>query len=228
MNKLKYLCGGVVLLAVLLASVSGCTKQDTAGEPKQDVKTGHYAVNASDVREINIDVKDRAIEITESPDEDIMITYYENDKEFYDILLDGDKVLSMKAASDKNLSDYVGFSDDSMQTIKLEVPNPLLSNLVISSTKNDIKLPDLRFEGNIKIDINDGEIELENTTPLGDVTLSAKNGDISGTLKGKLDDFKITSNAHKGKSNLPDSKEDGTQALEVKTNNGDIDLAFVD
>ena len=41
------------------------------------------------------------------------------------------------------------------------------------------------------------------------------------------DDFVIQSEIKKGKSNLPDNKDDGEKALNVSSNNGNVDIMFV-
>ena len=58
------------------------------------------------------------------------------------------------------------------------------------------------------------------------LTLSAKNGDISGAVAGSYDDFSIQTEIKKGESNLPGDKDDGEKALRVSCNNGDVDIAF--
>ena len=59
------------------------------------------------------------------------------------------------------------------------------------------------------------------------MTLSAKNGDISGAVAGSYDDFSIHSEIKKGESNLPDNKDSGEKKLNVSCNNGDVDIELV-
>ena len=59
------------------------------------------------------------------------------------------------------------------------------------------------------------------------LTLTAKNGDISGTVIGSYDDFAIQSEIKKGDSNLPDNKDSGDKTLKVSSNNGDVNIEFV-
>lgn len=221
MKKSIQILGNVLLMTFILVFVSGCSGQ-TSGV----VKEQQYSAASSDVAEINISVKDRAIEILPSSDGEIHITYFESDKEFYEITVNENKVLTMQSASDKELSDYFGLSGDSMRSIKLEVPNPLPCKLVISSTKNDVVLPEIVVEGGIDIQINDGAIALDSISVQGDISLNAKNGNISGNLIGNYEDYSIQANAHKGDSNLPENKAEGTKALIVNTNNGDIEIEF--
>lgn len=222
MKKFMQILTSALMLTATMAFVSGCSNQ-TSGAVEQQ-----FSAVSSDVAEINIAVKDRAIEILPSSDGEIHITYFESDKEFYEIAVNENKVLTMQSASDKELSDYFGLSDDSVRSILLEVPNPLPCNLVISSTKNDIVLPEIVVEGGVDIQMNDGAIALDHITVQGDISLNAKNGNISGSLIGSYEDYSIQANAHKGDSNLPEHKAEGTNALTVNTNNGDIDIEFID
>lgn len=216
-NYLKY----VLLLATTAVLLTSCSSQ-----PSGEVKEQIYTAASSDVSEINLSVKDRAIEILPSTDGEIHITYFENNKEFYELDLDENKVLTMQSASDKELGDFFGLSGDSMSAIKLELPSPLPCNLVISSTKNDIKLPEIVVEGNLAVEINDGTISLDKISAQGDIALNAKNGNITGSLTGNYEDFIIEAKAHKGESNLPESKTDGMKKLDANTNNGNIEIAF--
>ena len=57
--------------------------------------------------------------------------------------------------------------------------------------------------------------------------LVAKNGNISGTIIGSYDDFSIQSEIKKGESNLPDNKNGGEKTLNISSNNGDVNIEFV-
>lgn len=59
------------------------------------------------------------------------------------------------------------------------------------------------------------------------IALTAKNGDVTGTIAGGWDDFAITCSIKKGESNLPAEKPGGVKSLRVDCNNGDVALSFV-
>ena len=86
-----------LVLSILL--LAGCTDS----EPQFTQKD--YTADASQIREIHIDVRDRAIEVSLSSDDQIHISYRESSKEFYDISLSEDQVLTMTSASQKDWSD---------------------------------------------------------------------------------------------------------------------------
>ena len=73
---------------------------------------------------------------------------------------------------------------------------------------------------------NGGNIRFAKLTVGREIALTAKNGDISGTVAGSYDDFAIRSAVKKGESNLPETKDGGEKSLNVSCNNGDISIAF--
>ena len=60
-----------------------------------------------------------AVEVTISEDQHVHIEYSENSKEYYDIAVSEDSILTMTGASDKDLSDYMGGkpSDDDTEDL---------------------------------------------------------------------------------------------------------------
>ena len=81
--------------------------------------------------------------------------------------------------------------------------------------------------GSINISSNGGNITFENLDVGNALYLTVKNGDISGTVIGSYDDFAIQSEIKKGESNLPDNKDGGEKTLNVSSNNGDVNIEFV-
>ena len=81
--------------------------------------------------------------------------------------------------------------------------------------------------GSIDISTNGGNITFESLDVGNTLTLTAKNGDISGAVIGSYDDFAIQSEIKKGDSNLPDNKDSGDKTLKVSSNNGDVNIEFV-
>lgn len=79
----------------------------------------------------------------------------------------------------------------------------------------------------ISISSNGGNIVFESLDVGSSLTLTAKNGNISGTVAGSYDAFAIQSEIKKGESNLPDNKAGGEKTLNVSSNNGDINITFV-
>lgn len=201
-------------------ALSGCSDSSEPFEEKS-------YTSDTQINEINLDVADREIEVSLSEDEHVRIQYSENNKEYYDISVSGN-VLTMKSASNKEWTDYIGFkSDDEYRKISLQIPNTLLENLTLSTTNEDITLSDLAVTGSINISSAEGDITFGTLAVGNALTLSAKNGDISGAVAGSYDDFAIRSEIKKGESNLPDNKDSGEKRLNVSCNNGDIDIELI-
>ena len=211
-----------LLLCLLFGSfiLSGCSNGSEPFEEKS------YTSKAQ-ISGVNIDVVDREIEVSLSMDEQVHIKYYENNKEFYDISSDKN-VLTMKSASDKEWTDYIGVKpSDEYRKISLQIPNALLENLTLSTINEDITLSALAVNEDINISANGGNITFNDLEAQNAVTLNVKNGNISGTIVGSYDDFFIQSEIKKGESNLPGNKDSGEKKLKVSSNNGDVNIDFV-
>ena len=215
-----------ISLVLCLVSVSlvlvGCSSSDEPFEEKS--YTPDTQVNG-----INIDVEDRMIAVSLSQDEQIHIIYSENSKEYYDISISDGNVLTMTSESNKSWTDYIGVKPAAEnRKISLQVPDDLLDTLTLSTTNEDISLPSLTVKGSVAISSNGGNITF-NALDVGEtLDLTVKNGDISGSVIGSYDDFTIKSEYKKGETNLPENKPGGDKALNVSSNNGDVNIGFTD
>lgn len=212
-----------LVLCLILGSfiLSGCSNSREPFEEKS-------YTSDTQINEINLDVRDREIEVSLSEDEQIHIKYYENSKEYYDISVSDENVLTMASASDKEWTAYIGVKPSTEnRKILLQIPDALLENLTLSTTNEDITLSALDVTGSINISSNGGNIAFGNLDVGRSLTLNVKNGDISGAIVGSYDDFSIQSKIKKGESNLPGNKDSGEKTLNVSSNNGDVDIEFV-
>ena len=206
-------------LALSIFVLAGCSGESELFEEKS------YTPDMQ-VRKINLDVRDREIEVSLSEDEQIHIQYSENSKEYYDISV-SDGVLTMTSASSKEWTDYIGVKPAAEdRKISLQIPDTLLENLTISTTNEDITLSPLAVTGSISLSSNGGNITFENVDVGNALSLTVKDGDISGTVIGSYDDFAIQTEIKKGESNLP-NKEGGEKTLNVSSNNGNVNVALV-
>ena len=163
-----------------------------------------------------------------SEDDQIHISYFENSQETYDITVSDEQVLTMTSASNKDWTDYIGGKPSAEnRKILLQIPDALLDTLTLSTTNEDISLPALAITKSINISSNGGNITFGNLEVGSAISLTVKNGDISGTVVGSYDDFAIQTEIKKGESNLPDNKDGGEKTLNVSSNNGDVNITFV-
>ena len=218
MKKIVAVALCLVLSSILLV---GCSNDSEPFEEKS-------YTSDTQIQEINLEVQDREIEVSLSQDQQIHIQYSENSKEYYDISVSEENVLTMASASNKEWTDYIGTKPSAEdRKISLQIPDALLENLTLSTTNEDITLPALAVTGSISVSSNGGNITFGNLEVGSALTLDVKNGNISGAVVGGYDDFSIHCESKKGENNLPDDKEGGEKTLTVSSNNGDVNIEFV-
>lgn len=218
MKKIISLALCLILSSFVLA---GCSD---SGEPFEEKSY----TSATSIEEINLDVQDREIEVALSPDQQVHIQYFENSKEYYDLSVSDQNVLTMTSATNKDWTDYIGGKPSAEnRKITLQVPDSLLENMTLSTTNENISLSPLSVTGSMSISANGGNISFGNLEVGSALTLEVKNGDISGAVVGGYDDFAIQCDSKKGENNLPERKDEGEKALTVSSNNGDVNIQFV-
>lgn len=218
MKKYAVLTVSATLAAAMF---TGCSADNDAFAQKS------YTSDTENITAICIDVRDRQIEVTSSADEHIHLNYYESNKDFYDISVSNDHILTIVSETDKEWADFIGKkTDEDYRTISLQIPDNVLESLDISTTNEDITISPMTCLNDVTLSSNGGSINFEKLNAGNNISLIAKNGDISGSIIGSYDDFAISCKIKKGDCNLPD-KEDGEKALNVSENNGDVDITFV-
>ena len=134
----------------------------------------------------------------------------------------------MTLVLDKQWTDFIGTKpaiED--RTIRLYLPDGLLSSLKVTTTNEEIVLSPLSVAGSVALDSNGGDVRFDSVLVGAEASFAAKNGNIVGSLVGGWDDFSISCTVKKGESNLPESKPGGEKSLAVDCNNGDVAIEFV-
>ncbi len=220
MKKLTAFILAVVVTALSFCIFTGCSDEET-------FKSLSYSSGDSEIKSVNIDVSDREVEVRTSSDSQVYIDGFESEKEYYSISVSEDGVLTMSLVQNKDFTDYIGKkSPEEYRKIVLKVPDSLVSNLNISTTNSKVTVSELTLAEGISLDVNGGDILIEKVNAGKTVSLTAKNGNISGTIIGSYDLFSIDCKIKKGDSNLPASKADGEKSLSVNCNNGDVNVEF--
>lgn len=218
MKKLIALGLTLVSITMLLA---GCSADETSFTQKS------YVADGTQVKKMKIDVRDRQIEISPSEDHQIHIKYAESEKEYYEISISEENVLSMTAVENKQWSDYIGSKPEAEnRRIFLQIPNAQIAALEVSTTNADIQLTDLNVTEDLILSANGGNICVEKINAGSSIVLTGKNGDITGSVLGGYDDYAIMCTIKKGDSNLPAEKKGGAKTLSVNANNGDVEIEF--
>ncbi|WP_312113189.1 DUF4097 family beta strand repeat-containing protein [Brevibacillus reuszeri] len=141
----------------------------------------------------------------------------------------GIKIVTSKGNIVFSNVDVAGSVDASTSNGKIQVTNVAVDKILKLETKNDdIILSEVNIRGSIDASLSNGNIEVTKVAVDDTLKLKSKNGDITGTIKGSFDVFRISSKASKGKNNLPENKREGAKTLDVSSNNGDINLEFVE
>jgi DUF4097 and DUF4098 domain-containing protein YvlB len=212
-----------VVAALLLAiSLTGCSDEGETFETKS------YTPEETDITGIDIQATDRKIVVVLSGDGQFHIDYAESAKEFYDLSVSENGILTMVQKSDKEWADYIGGSKSAgADQITIQIPDTTLSTLTIRTTKEDISLPTLTVTEQVTLSTNGGDISFDALSAANAITLENKNGDITGTIAGSWDEYAITCTIKKGESSLPDEKSGGSKILTATNNNGDIDIEFI-
>ncbi|MGW5955043.1 DUF4097 family beta strand repeat-containing protein [Bacillus mycoides] len=267
---LKKVLPVTVVVGSVLIFTSACTNDASSDKQDSSIKYEEksYSIEADKISQIFLSDMDRSVDVVKSNDNEVHITYFENDKESYAIDVSDDKNLIMKANTNKELKDYVGLnSDKTHRNVKISVPRGMESGVEIKTSKGDINLSEVNISGSIdattsngkikasnveieksfKVETKNDDINLSNVNVKGSIDatvsngnldiakvavedtlkLQSKNGGINGTIVGSYDVFSISSQAAKGKNNLPENKTGGDKKLDVNANNGDINLKFV-
>lgn len=111
----------------------------------------------------------------------------------------------------------------------IEITDTKVNKHLKLETKNDdLVLSGVSAKNSIDATSSNGDIKVKKVAVEDALKLTTKNGDITGTIIGSYDAFSISSNASKGKNNLPENKKNGDTKLNVTTNNGDIHLELVE
>lgn len=206
------------VLVELVISLSACSNDD-----KFTAK--NYASSDEIINVVNIDVIDREIELGISTDNQIHIDYFDGEKEYYDISVENNELI-ITLEQNKNWTDFIGTKPSiDYRKIKISVPN-MLSSISITTTNENIKLSSISVAQSITLNANGGNIDFENIDA-NNISISAKNGNINGSIVGTMDEFKITCEIKKGNCNLPYNKTNGEKSLKINCNNGNTNVEFV-
>lgn len=215
----------VILCAIaglLLLAFAGCASDENFTEQS-------YASESGAVERIVIDVTDRELEITASEDDSVHIDYFDGEKEKLDISVSDDKRLSVGITVDKEWTDYIGFKPAAeYRKITVKIPDNTIVSLSAATTNENISISSLSLTESVSLNSNGGDVVCDRVGVGKSIDLTSKNGNITGTIVGAMDDFAITCTIKKGDCNLPEKTEGGGKSLTADCNNGDIKIEFAE
>ena len=207
----------IVIIMLLTSSILASCASDNQFTPME--------YTASDVKAIRIDVRDREISISPSIDGKVHIDYFASSKEDYDFEIENGK-LTVKSVSNKNWMDFIGTKPSKQyRKLAIEIPATIIEELSVATTNENISVNDITA-ASISLSSNGGNVNIGNLNVKDSLELTAKNGDIKGTVIGSYDDFSIQVDSKKGNSNL-NNKDGGEKTLSISCNNGDINIELI-
>lgn len=218
MKILKKSLAALALAASLasLCALVGCSEQTFT---ERTFASGEQAVQS-----VVVDVADRAVEVVASEDGQAHVAGFESEQEYYDITLEGG-VLTVKLVQDKEWTDFIGTKPDAQyRALTIALPAGVAS-LTVATTNEEVRLEPLAFDA-VSLSSNGGNLVFEALSAGESISLTAKNGNIEGTIAGGWDDYSIDCTVKKGESSLV-SKDGGAKTLTVDCNNGDVRVQFV-
>lgn len=206
----------ITCLVMGLCVLSGCSATD-------DFVAGTYEVDAAEVSNIVVDVTDRSITVSPSADGQVHIDYFHSPKEFYNISLE-DGTLTMEYAEDKSWTDFISVKPaDSVRRIDIRVPESAISSLTADTKNEGISVSDLTLDS-IDLYSNGGNVSVSDIDADG-IRLEVKNGNISGSVAGTVSEYSISIDIKKGDTNISEN-QGGPRTMDLKANNGDINIRF--
>ncbi len=197
------------------------------------------------VEELVIDDKNLGITIQTGDTKTASVSYAESENYTYKITEDEGK-LTIRRHDERQWYDHIGihFGDD-MPKLVVTLPESFRGSIDADTSNGAIRLENITGK-RLKLHTSNGKLTLEQVefaeidchTSNGkiavdevsgdDISLDTSNGAIKGTIKGSMEDYRITSHTSNGSNNLPESSRGGEKKLYVKTSNGRIDLDFAD
>ncbi len=219
MKKLTALL--LAFVGVMALVLTGCSNEDTFTESS-------YQSGDSIIENIVIQVIDRELEICASEDDQIHIDYFDSEKEQLSMSVSDDNQLTVALSVNKEWSDFFGSKPKTeYRKIKIRIPGDRMIGLSAATTNGNITISSLSLTEHVNLDVNGGNIVCDRVDVGKNIDLTAKNGNISGSVVGGWDDFSISCRIKKGECNLPTYKEDGEKSFSADCNNGNIHIEFV-
>lgn len=227
----------------------------------------HYTYtveNPSAIRSIALTDVDARIEVLSSGDGSMYASYFESDKEEYEIEEDGDTLyirkkiqliiglfMFRKSPANVKLTMYLPVGYDGALSAAtadgdIEIDGVTMSALDVKTADGDISVDRSHIHGSVACKTHDGDIAAHSITAAeasfkttdGDILLDrpiignrifcrATDGDVKGVLAGRASDYTFHVRTMDGRSNITSGGK-GKTVCEIKTMDGDIEVAFED
>lgn len=243
-NKILLITAGLFLLCGTVVAGTAIILMNKAYSDDARMQTQTITENISKVN-IFVDMSD--IKIIPADTDKIVLTYFTDDTNKYEITTDNGilsiEYVRFKRNKAKWYDYYINFDFGRDHDVILNVPRNFSADIQLSADYGDIEVSGVKG-GSMKINSDYGDIEIADckfnsidcAADYGDIDVercegkilnfSTDCGDIEGTIAGNEADYTINAETELGDKNI-NNKAGGQNTLDVKTDLGDIDIKFV-
>jgi DUF4097 and DUF4098 domain-containing protein YvlB len=138
--------------------------------------------------------------------------------------------LEMKASDDNiSITSTTVMGSISCHTFGGKIDLDAVEGKSIEAVNSDgrITLKSVISKESIYLKTTSDDIRLDTVLFNKDLTCTVTDGNVKGSITGKLADYSVTTKAIDGKSNLPESINSGAKIINIKTTDGDIQIDFI-
>jgi DUF4097 and DUF4098 domain-containing protein YvlB len=221
-NKIALIAAGCLLVGLLAIgagfAMTGFNFSNFSMDAGYIEKT---YISPTGVSGIVIDDSNMPMEITASKDDKVHVDYFENDKEFYEIIQSKSGTLVITKKTTRKWYDYI--FNIRLQSVKLNVavPADFSGDLSVKNSNGPIAVSNIKAK-TIDLSTSNGKITADAVTVSAKFTTASSNGNLLLSKVTASED--IACNTSSGRISL-DQVEGG--AISLKTSNGGVVLKSV-
>lgn len=185
MKRNLTIIGAILLVAgILLGTIGFASVGFNPDKLQKDVNftEKEYVVESDKVKAIKVADVNNSIELTRSADRNITITYFESDKDRYEIGVGADGRLNMRYIDDRRWYEHIGINWALKDThITVALPADYVSDLELTTVNGTVDVED-QLVGTLRAATTNGNISLSKVDATGEIHTSTVNGTV--TLSG--------------------------------------------
>lgn len=213
-----YVSGIIVCFAAWIVAGFDVEQFSSTGPFKKHVYDGELSDHAT----LRIDTSYQDVQVKVSEDDEVHITYYENDRTSYSFEATENRLI-MKKEDHRRFYDsfmVLNFSEGSEEGIVIEVPKTFSGSVEIDTSNGAIQLYDLNELDYAMLDTTYGDITLDHLKINSSLEVATTNGDV------KLEHLDVQEDIHVkttyGKIDVKDVN--GSQSMIMESSNENVTL----
>lgn len=221
-NKIYILAASILLAGLVIFGVgftlSGFDIHKISTQ-SEFIEKGYISKN--EVNAIAMDDSNVKIDIITSNDSQVHLTYFESDKEYYDINQSADGTLSIIKKNNRKWYDYIFNINFQSISLTLAIPSNFHGDLSAKTSNASITLTDIHA-ATVRLDTSNNRITANQTTVSGKFEAKTSNGGIFLSKITCNDD--VICNTSNNKISLEDV---AGKNIRLETSNGSVSLQSV-